>query len=146
MLRGRRGGPLNDGRLVVVDGSGLDLAQLEPLHDAVDPGGVLGADKHIYHAVLYLAFAFQRAVDHTISFGLDGKLFQMLRLDGEHGQLLAAFQHGREALVAFALILIPVLPYQIDGGGDILRRGAGQLQHDLGPLQAHTNDLFRRVA
>ena len=69
----------------------------------------------------------------------------MFLADGEHFEFLAAFEHGREPLVAFGLVLISVFPDSIEHGGDILCRRAGQLQGNFRTLQADPHDLLRCV-
>ena len=146
LLGGRRGGFVRLGlRNVPLDGNGIDRRQLEALHDAVDLGRILGTHHNVYHTVSGTLFATQGTVDNTVSFGFGCKLFQMLLADGKHFQLLAAFEHGGEPLVAFGLVLISVFPDSVEHGGDILCRRAGQLQGNFRTLQADPHDLLRCV-
>lgn len=70
---------------------------------------------------------------------------RMLLADGEHFQLLAAFEHGRKPLVAFCLVLISVFPDSVEHSGNVLCRRAGQLQGNFRTLQADPHDLLRCV-
>ena len=146
LFRRRRGGFVRLGLLdVPLDGNGIDRRQLEALHDAVDLGRILGAHHNVYHTVGRTLFTTQGTVDNAVPLCLGCKLFQMLLADGEHFQLLAAFEHGGEPLVAFGLVLISVFPDSVEHGGDILCRRAGQLQGNFRTLQTDPHDLLRCV-
>ena len=146
LLRGRRSGFIHLGLFdVPLDGNGIDRRQLEPLHNAVDLGRILGAHHNVYHTVGRALFATQGAVDNAVPLGFQRKLFQMFLADGEHFQLLAAFEHGRKPLVAFGFVLISVFPDSIEHGSDILCRRAGQLQGNFRTLQTDPHDLLRCV-
>ena len=146
LLRRRRGGFIHLGLFdVPLDGNSIDCRQLEALHNAVDFGRILGAHHNVYHTVSGTLFATKGAVDNAVPLGFGRKLFQMFFADGEHFQLLAAFEHGREPLVAFGFVLISVFPDSVEHGGDILCRRAGQLQGNFRTLQADPHDLLRCV-
>ena len=146
LLRRRRSGFVRLGLFdVPLDGNGIDRRQLEALHDAVDLGRILGTHHNVYHTVGGAFFAPQGAVDNTVPLGLSRKLLQMFLADGEHFQFLAAFEHGREPLVAFGFVLISVFPDSVEHSGNVLRRRAGQLQGNFRTLQADPHDLLRCV-
>ena len=146
LLRGRRSGFIRLGLLdVPLDGNGIDRRQLEALYDTVDFGRILSTHHNVYHTVSGTLFATQGAVDNAVPLGFQRKLFQMLLADGKHFQLLAAFEHGGEPLVAFGLVLISVFPDSVEHGGDILCRRAGQLQGNFRTLQTDPHDLLRCV-
>ena len=146
LLRRRRSGFVRLGLFnVPLDRNGIDRRQLEALHDAVDLRRILGTHHNVYHTVGRTLFPPQGAVDNAVPLGFGRKLFQMLLADGEHFQLLAAFEHGREPLVAFGFVLISVFPYSVEHGGNILCRRAGQLQGNFRTLQADPHNLLRCV-
>ena len=129
----------------MLDGCCIHGGQLEPLHDPVDLGRILGTNHHIHHTIGRFLFAPEGAVNNTVPFGFLCKAFEMFFADGEHLQLLAAFQHGIQPLIAFGLVPVLVLGDGIEGCGDILSGRAGKPQGNFRTLQTHPNDLFRRI-
>jgi len=76
LLRDRRGGFVRLGLLdVPLDGNGIDCCQLEPLHDTVDLGRILGTHHNVYHTVSRALFTTQGAVDNAVPLGFQRKLF-----------------------------------------------------------------------
>ena len=72
--------------------------------------------------------------------------FQMFFTDGEHLQLLTAFQHGIQPLIAFGFVPVSILCDSVQRSGDILSGRAGKSQGNFRTLQTHSNDLFRCIA
>ena len=130
----------------MLDGSGVHGGQLEALHNAVDFGSVLGTNHYIHHAICGFLLTPEGTVNHAVPLCLLGKSFQMLLADGEHLQLLAAFQHGAEPLMSLGLVSVGVLRNGVERRCDVLCRRAGEFQGNLRTLQTHPNDLLCRIA
>ena len=117
--------------------------QAEAFKDAVDFPGILRPDHDVGKTVRGIVIL-QHTVENAVLLGLLAEFPQLAVPDGEHLQLLAAFQHVGKPNLAAGFLLVP--QNRIQQNGQSLGRLAADFSCDFHAVEAHPHDLLRRFS